>query len=205
MRFLRNHWFDIGFIAAIIIGAFLLISNVNGMQLLLCINLIALFLHQFEEYRFPGYFPEMLNSVMFSSTQPDRFPLNSNSALIVNLTTGWLFYSLAAIFAENAIWLGIATMMVSSGNFIGHTFIFNIKGRTLYNPGMLTSVILFLPISVYFFYLVIRSGSATPLVWIAGIILGIVLNYIGVLKLVEWFKNRNTSYVFPRRNIKSDD
>jgi hypothetical protein len=199
MNFLRLHWFDIGFVLALLAGVFLFIHPLNPLSFLLWISLISLFLHQFEEYHYPGYFPGMMNKVMFSSGQPDRYPLNANTALIVNLVVGWLFYFLAALFGEKVIWLGIATILVSSGNFIAHTFLFNFKGKTLYNPGMLTADLFFLPISIYFFVLVIQSNLAMPLDWGFGIVLGIALNYLGILKLIDFLKDEHTQYIFPKR------
>jgi len=205
MGFLRNHWYDIGLALALGVGLFLFITKLSGLSGLLWISLVSLFLHQFEEYRYPGYFPGMINSVLFSSKQPDRFPLNSNTSLIVNVVIGWLFYFLAAVFAEQALWLGIATILVSVGNFVGHTFLFNIKGKTVYNPGMLTAVTLFLPIALYFFYVVIQQGLVTPIDWVLGIMLGIALNYLGILKLIDWLKDENTPYIFPKRCLLPDN
>ncbi len=136
---------------ALAVSVYLLFTPLSQLSLVLWISLIALFVHQFEEYRYPGYFPGMMNLVMFASNQPDRYPLNSNTALIINVIVGWLFYFLAAMFGENVIWLGIATILVSAGNFVAHTFLFNIKGKSFYNPGMVTADILLLPIVVYFF------------------------------------------------------
>jgi hypothetical protein len=163
------------------------------------LSLISLFLHQFEEYRYPGYFPGMMNTVMFSSKQPDRYPLNTNTAFIINVTVGWLSYLLAALLSERALWLGIATILVSVGNFIAHTFLFNIKGKTFYNPGMFTATLFFAPIAGYFGYLLIQGNLATPADWIAGIILGIAFNVLGILKLIDWLKDENTEYIFPKR------
>ncbi len=199
MNFLRLHWFDLGLVLAVGVGVFVLIADPSYLALLLWLSLITLFLHQFEEYRYPGYFPGMMNSVMFSSRQPDRYPLNAQTSLIVNVIIGWLFYFLAAVFNEKALWLGIATMLVSVGNFIVHTFLFNIRGKTAYNPGMLTAIVFFLPLSVYFFFWVIQHNAASSLDWIVGIVLGIALNYIGVIKVIDWMKDENTSYVFPAR------
>jgi len=67
MNFLRLHWFDIGLMLAVAVGAFVLVAHPTGIALLLWLNLMALFLHQFKEYRYPGYFPGMMNKVMFSS------------------------------------------------------------------------------------------------------------------------------------------
>lgn len=199
MNFLRLHWFDLGFVLAFVVSVFLLVSHSTGFTLLLWLSLITLFLHQFEEYRYPGYFPGMMNSVMFSSRHPDRYPLNTQTSLIVNVIVGWLFYFLAAVFNERAVWLGIATIIVSVGNFIAHTFLFNIRGKTMYNPGMLTAIVFFLPLSIYFFSWIIQNSAASTLDWVIGVVLGIALNYIGVLKMIDWMKDENTSYVFPAR------
>ena len=204
MNFMRLHWFDMGLALAFVTGGSLLLNKLNPLSLLLWMSLISLFLHQFEEYRYPGYFPGMMNTVMFSSKQPDRYPLNTNTSFIVNVLIGWLSYLLAAVFAEKALWLGIATLLVSVGNFIVHTFVFNIKGKTLYNPGMFTAVILFVPIAVYFGYLTIPGHLATSFDWITGILLGLALNFVGVLKLIDWLKDENTEYIFPKRCLMPD-
>lgn len=199
MQFLRQHWFDIGPVIASGIVVYLVLAHPDGVVLLLWLNLIFLCLHQFEEYRYPGYFPGMINVVMFRSKQPDRYPLNEQTAFIINAGIGWGSYLLAAILAERAVWLGIATMLVSVGNFIAHTFLFNLKGKTFYNPGMLTAILLFLPLSIYYFYTVYGNQLATPFDWVAGILLGIVLNYVGILKMIDWLKDAQTPYVFPKR------
>lgn len=203
MSFLRMHWYDIGIVLAVVTGAVLLATHPQGLSLILWISLISLFLHQAEEYRFPGTFPGMMNRVMFKSAEPDRFPLNPNTALIVNVIVGWLTYFLAALFAANAVWLAIAAILVSVGNTIAHTFLFNIRGKTRYNPGMATAILFFLPISIYFFYYIIHGNIARPLDWIGGIVLGAALNYLGVLKVIDLLKDKDTPYVFPERNIRS--
>jgi hypothetical protein len=199
MNFLRMHWFDLGLVLAAATGGFILIAHPTGVALLLWLNLIALFLHQFEEYRYPGYFPGMMNTVMFASPQPDRYPLNPQIALVINIVVGWLVYFLAALFGEKALWLGIAAILVSAGNFVAHTFLFNIKGRTRYNPGMAVAILLFLPLTVAFFVLVIQQRSASALDWVLGLLLGVALNYIGILKMIDLYKDKNTRFIFPRR------
>ena len=96
---------------------------------------------------------------------------------------------MAAMFAGKAIWLGIAAFSVSVGNVLVHAFLFNIRGRTFYNPGLFTSVVLFLPLAVFFFYSLVKSGIAEPADWAAGIVLGAILNYVGIFKTIEWMKD----------------
>lgn len=201
LEFLRLHWFDIGIFFSLPIGLYLFFYPQNELSLLLWISLVTLFIHQLEEYRYPGYFPGMMNSVMFKSKEPDRYPLNTNTALIVNTIVGWLFYLLAAVFSESLIWLGIATILVSFGNFIAHTFVFNIRGKSKYNPGMATAIILFLPLTIYFFYLVLTNNLASTLDWLLGFVLGIILNIVGVIGLIILLKDENTTYAFPKRSL----
>ena len=169
------------------------------------LSLVSLFLHQLEEYRLAGTFPGMINKVMFHSSEPDRYPLNANTALIINVIVGWLFYFFAAFFGEKAMWLGLATILVSFGNFIAHTFLFNIKGKTFYNAGMITSWIFFLPCIYFFFSLENKGHLMITSDYVIGISLGIILNVVGVLKMIDWLKDKNTKYIFPQRNLLSGE
>jgi len=199
MNFLRDHWFDLGIALALIVGLYVLVAQPPGLAGLLWLSLITLFLHQFEEYRYPGYFPGMVNTAMYASAAPDRYPLNSHTALAVNVLLGWLLYGLAALLNTRALWLGIATLVVSAGNVLAHTFLFNLRGRTRYNPGMLTSLVLFLPLVSYCGYWVVQTHAATARDWGVGLVLGAAINYLGILRLIEGLKDANTRYVFPPR------
>ena len=199
MNFFRYHWFDIGLALAVALALTLYITQPNGLSLLSWISLGSLFLHQVEEWRFPGYFPGMVNKAMFNSDLPDRFPLNANSGMLINVVLGWGGYLLAALFWKHAMWLAIATILVSLGNIFAHTIIFNIKGKTFYNPGLITSWVFFAPIVYLFFDYVISQKLATPLDWSIGVLLGIALNYFGVYKMIIWLADKNTPYVFPKR------
>ncbi|MBS1493642.1 MAG: HXXEE domain-containing protein [Bacteroidetes bacterium] len=200
MNFLRNHWFDIGFIFGCS-AAFYLILNpefFGSLKFILWFNFASLFFHQFEEYRYPGYFPGLINEKLFSSRMPDRFPLNTNSALIVNVCLGWTVYFIAIFIGEKYIWFAIGVTLISVGNFFAHTIMFNIKAKTIYNPGMLTSILLFLPGAGYFFYFISKSNLASPFDYIIGLLLGFIFNYFGIIKIIEWMKDENTKYIFPQ-------
>lgn len=205
MNFLRNHWFDIGAVLAVLnIIALLIFQNgLTDFEILLWISLISLFLHQFEEYRYPGYFPGMVNTVLFKSSEPDRYPLNTNSAFIINVILGWGVYAAAIFMNTNAIWFTMIPFIVSLGNFMAHTTLFNIKGKTFYNPGMLTSIFLFLPIVIYYFYYISVNNLAVTSDYIIGIILGVIMNYVGIIKVIEWMKNKNTKYIFEPRQARA--
>lgn len=201
MDFMRRHWFDVGLVLAVLAGGLALFGDRDPLSLVLWVSLGSLFLHQFEEYRFPGTFPGLMNTTIFASAHPERYPLNANTALIVNVAVGWVAYGLAAVLGRRALWLGIATILVSVGNVLAHVIFFNIKGRTLYNPGMVTALLLFAPVTVAFGKLVIGGHLATPADWIVGVVLGIGLTFLGIFKMIDWLKDEDSPYVFPARSM----
>jgi hypothetical protein len=207
MDLLRKNWYDFGAILSDIVCIYVYInhSTLTSYQILMWLSLVSLFFHQLEEYRIVGTFPGMVNSVMYNSKLPDRYPLNTKTAFYVNVVVGWTFYFLAAILAEKAIWLGIATMMVSIGNLVAHTIVFNIKGNTFYNAGLATSWLLFVP-CVYFFVSIIHTNSlATNTDYIIGTVFGLLLNIAGIVKLIDWMADESTPYNFYDRNLLPKD
>ena len=207
MNTLRKHWYDLGGILSIILLVFIFLKfkTFTDYQLLMWLSFISLFFHQLEEYRIAGTFPGMINTAMFHSEIPDRYPLNTNTAFLINVFLGWGVYFLAALFAEKAMWLGIAAIMISLGNVIAHTFLFNIKGKTFYNAGMITCWLFFVPCIYFFISIVIKGSLISERDLFIGILLGIALNYIGVLKMIEWLSDKNTNYVFEQRNLLPKD
>ena len=207
MNFLRKHWYDLAGFFSIVILVYIFINyhNLTNYQLIVWVSLITLFFHQLEEYRIAGTFPGMLNTALYKSTMPDRYPLNTNTAFYINVVVGWTFYVAAAVLAEKAIYLGIATIMLSLGNTIAHTTLFNIKGRTLYNAGLLTSWLLFIPCAYFFFIIIHREHLVTMTDYLIGIPLGIVINVVGILILISWMANKDTTYIFDDRNLLPKD
>lgn len=207
MNFLRNHWYDIGGIIGIPVLSLLILfhSNLTHYQLLMWLSLISLFAHQLEEYRIAGTFPGMINKIMFKSNIPDRFPLNSNTALLINVAVGWSIYILAALTGEHLIWLGLVSMIISLGNCIAHIFIFNFKGKTFYNAGLATCWLLFLPCIYFFFRIVIKENLASSTDYLIGIPLGILINVAGVVKPITWLADKNTPYLFEQRQLLPAD
>src|SRR5690606_13933907 len=174
-------------------------------QLLMWLNLGSLLFHQLEEYRIPGTFPGMINSVMFNSDLPDRYPLNSNTSLVINVGLGWTIYLLAVLTGKQFIWLGLTAILVSLGNIIAHTFLFNFKGKTLYNAGMLTSWLFFAPCVFFFFRIIYQDNLATESDFLIGIPLGIAVNFFGVFKSIKWLADRNTTFIFGTNQLLPKD
>lgn len=207
MNYIRSHWFDMGGITAIVMLAVLLFSyqKLSDYQLLMLLNLTALFLHQLEEYRWPGTFPGMLNRVMFNSDLPDRYPLNSNTSLIINVFAGWSVYLLAIIAGSSLVWMGMAAILVSLGNIVAHTFVFNLKGKTLYNAGLISCWLFFAPCVFFFFKIIHQQNLVSATDYLIGIPLGIAINIFGVLKPIKWLADKDTKYIFKKEQLLPKD
>lgn len=162
---------------------------------------MSLFFHQVEEYKYPGTFPFMLNHVMFNSKNIDRYPLNTNTALIINVYIGWSSYILALFIGKYYLFLGVATMLIALGNIIAHILLFNIKGKTLYNAGLFTSCTLFIPSIIMFIKWAIDTNVMNCYDLTLGIVLGVLINILGVFKLIQWLSNKNTTYSFNKNNF----
>ena len=191
MRFAERHWFDVGAVLGIALAIWLVIagSGMDTITLILWISLLTLFAHQVEEWRWPGWFPGMLNVVLFRSDDPWRHPLNVRSGLVVNVVVGWTSYLLAALFGAGLLWLAMATILVSVGNCVLHLLVIPIRGRMPYNPGMATSLFLFLPVSVWFFIVAWPQMSVADIV--IGLLLGVALNVGGVIGVIRALEDRN--------------
>jgi hypothetical protein len=198
MAYFRQRWYQVGLGIAIVLllGLPFWRDHLSSFRTLLTISFMTLLVHQAEEYQFPGYFPRMINTVLFDSRRPDRYPLNANTAWIINVWLGWGLYILAIVFGEHAVWLAIATIVVSAGNVFAHGVLFNVRGRTFYNPGLLTALLLFLPLIVFFFVYTARHGLLDPANLIIGIIIGMAVNYVGIVRTITLLARSDTPYAF---------
>lgn len=205
MKFLRKHWYDVGGVLSLMVLAFIyLYPQRTDYESVLWLSLVSLFFHQLEEYRIVGTFPGFVNKVMFKSENPDRYPLNTNTAFYVNVFLGWFLYLLAALFGERAVWLGIASILISLGNVIAHSILFNIKGKTFYNAGLASCWLFFVPCIYYFFKTIYADNLVTYSDYLIGIPLGILFN-IGIFKGIGWLADKNTTYIFDQRNVLPKD
>lgn len=203
MNFLRKHWYDVAPCLAAVVLVFLATryQHLTRYQVVLWLSVASLFLHQWEEYRLAGTFPGMINAVLFKSAAPDRYPLNTNSAFLINVGVGWTCYILAAVLAQKAVWLGVATLIVSLGNTLAHAVLFNVKGKTFYNAGMFTALFLFVPCTVYCFFTMHREQLATTADYIVGILLGLLITVVGIVKPIVWLADKNAGYYFDPRQV----
>lgn len=196
MAYIRNHWYHIGGIILVILAAWLLIipPNLSTIQHLLIFNFMALLAHQFEEYQLPGGAPSIINRVVYDEKElADRYPGNTLSIMLVN-TIAWSIYIIAILF-PNVIWLGLGTILFSLFQLLGHGFQMNIKLKTWYNPGLATTIFLFVPLGIYFINYATSHHLLNGMDWFLGIMVLILCIGLSIVAPVQLLKNKNTSYI----------
>lgn len=196
MKLIRNHWYQIMFLVFVALAFYGLFwgQNMSMTQKLLFSSLMALPLHQFEEYELPGGGPIVINRIFWGEKERYlNYPGNWNSIMIVNLSA-YIFY-IAALCLPNILWLGLGTMLFNLFQVLGHCFEMNLKGKTFYNPGMATSIALFLPISVA--YIILMFESIAVKTWIIAIIALIVMLVTSVILPVQGLKDKASPYFIP--------
>lgn len=204
MNFIRRHWYNVGGVVAIGTIVYLILTwhNTPILQKLLLLNFIAILIHQFEEYGFPGGEPAIMNIVLQGSNTPYNYPLNQNSAMITNVLGAYVFY-LIPVFFPNIIWLGLAPMVFGIGQFFVHGIVTNKKLKTFYNPGLGAVVLLHIPIAIYYINYIHSNGIVSIWDWIIGIVYVFIYMFFMVNKLTySWLADKNSPYIFAEEEMK---
>lgn len=179
VRFLLRHWYDIGGVLIIPVVFWAIFGNLSTVQLILVLNLGVIFWHQFEEYRFPGGEPWVLNEAfMKPSGHADRLPTNEVSGIWINVSA-WVLYFLAAVFPD-LIWLGLAPILMGfPAQFVVHGIITTRKLKFFYNPGLAAVVFGHTPLAIWYVIVVYQQGLIHWWDWIFGLlILGFFMGFV---------------------------
>ena len=198
MRWYRGNWYWVGALIAAAALVYLAVawSNLSILQRILLAGFALVPAHEFEEYGWPGGEPAIMNKVIQPSDRADRYPLNQNSALVVNVFAAYPFAFLALIF-DDQIWLGLgAALFFWIGQFGIHGVLTNNRLKTVYNPGFLTTLIA-LGLGIYYAYYVESNNLASVWDWLGGIAVMIAFAVIFLLKVTyTWLADRDSPYAF---------
>lgn len=130
--------------------------------------LVIYMVHQIEEHLWPGGFRQYANAHVFRSGRDD-WPVDEGGVALVNIAWVWLPIALAAIFPDALRWVGLGWVGLTFVNALSHI------GTTVrfrgYNPGLVTSILLFLPFTVWALSRGTLSGAEIAAVLVAGVLL----------------------------------
>lgn len=198
MRFYRLHWYHVGGVLFVALAYFMGFwgDHFSRIQVILMYSFMAMLLHQFEEYGMPGGFPGIANVLLMGEKQaPDRYPLNANQVLISNVFLTYPFYVIPVLF-PHVIWLGI--MQIGQGliQVPLHGLVMNLKMKSPYNPGMISCVLLQLPIGIYYIWYVTANNLATTKDFVLGSIAALLSIFVLWLGPIAILRSRQSRYPF---------
>jgi hypothetical protein len=195
MAWYRRHWYDAGLgaaLAALVCGV---LVDLDVLQQILLLSFVVLVLHEFEEYGWPGGIPTFMNEVMRPGGPPDRYPLNQNNSMVINVFAAYPFY-LLPIFVPDVIWLGLAPILFGFLEVLLHGVAGGIKAKALYNPGLLT-VVPWLILGIWYLIEVYHQGVITAASWwtAVGYLMAWIVLFLALVTYV-WLADRQSPYPF---------
>ena len=172
-------WVYGGFLFSFILIAFtpLLLGTYSILQILLYLHLPIYMIHQYEEHddnRFKAFVDEIFG---YDS-------LDQRVIFIINVLGVWCLFSaliLLSSFLHVGFGLGIAYLTII--NAVSHVGA-GIKLKA-YNPGLITSLVLFIPLSGITLFL---ASRAPEIIWyhhVAGIFVGIFVHVLIIMRVLS--------------------
>ncbi len=127
------------------------------------VHIPVLMLHQFEEYGYPGGFKTWWNREVWKSGDDD-FPLDWSTSAKINVLGGWVPFTIMALIGSN--WGGallVIPFLGIMGNLHNAWFHLTYTVSDSYSPGVVTSLVLYLPLTTYASYRFYHTGQIS--VW----------------------------------------
>ena len=144
----------------------------NFLLFLLWLQTPVYWLHQFEEYVYPGGFARFFNCKLLRSDRDD-WPVTKMFSLWINIPIIFIAFPLSAILAGiYGLGWGIWMVYFSILNALSHVIMFPRFG---YNPGFVVSLLLNIPVGIYTIYTFADREAITPAAHIAGLVIAIAI------------------------------
>jgi hypothetical protein len=153
--------------------------------------LVIYMLHQTEEHLWPGGFRQFTNAHVFKSGNDD-WPVDMGGVALINIGYVWLPVAAAALVPGALRWVGLGWIGLTLVNAVTH-IVTSIRFRC-YNPGLVTSILLFVPFTVWALVTLhargALSGGDVALILLLGIVLHIP---VAALFVVPYLRQRKVA------------
>jgi hypothetical protein len=134
--------------------------------------LVLYLIHQVEEHLWPGGFRQFANARIFRSGNDD-WPVGIGGVTLVNVGFVWLPLALAILWPGPLRWVGLAWIGLTFVNALTH-IVASLRFR-VYNPGLVTAIVLFLPFTIWALWSEVAngllSGGEVALILLLGVLL----------------------------------
>lgn len=197
--FLREHWMKLGTFMApfLLFVAFNFARNHDlrtDPRFLSLILLVAYIVHQFEEHwidvfgRTYAFYP-YLNDFLSGLTGSERTTefMSPTSIFVINTSLVWLVGALGIWRGSNHVFAALCMTAIVVVNAVSHVGAGFISGS--YNPGLVTGILVFLPLGVAVYVWLLRANLASTGQILASILWGLVAHVVmiaGILAMHQF-------------------
>ena len=190
---LKKEWAKTGFILSIFLFVFLFVfvREDDFVVFIILLQTPLYMLHQTEEYVFPGGFGKYFNAQIFK-LQTEEGPLDQDFIFYVNIILIWIilpaFGLLATVDYRYGLWIPYFSFFAG----IAHV-VLAIRAKKLYNPGLLVSLFINIPVGLWSILFLISQGILNSFFlnfyFVIGLGFNAILPIMGVILLRNYQQN----------------
>ena len=149
IQWLKRDWAKAGFVVSIFLFIFLFtfVRQFDFVIFILLLQTPLYMLHQTEEYIFPGGFARFFNTRIFKVEEENK-PMGENFIFYVNFVLIWVALPFFALLSKNNYNFGLWIPYFSFFAGVAHIAL-AIKSRKLYNPGLVVSLFVNIPVGLW--------------------------------------------------------
>ena len=188
-QWLKKDWAKVGLILSIFLLVFLFVfvRQSDFIVFILLLQTPLYMLHQTEEYIFPGGFGKYFNTKIFKLETEDK-PLDENFIFFVNISLIWVALPVFGLISTLDYRFGLWIPYFSFFAGISH-IILAIKAKKLYNPGLVVSLLINIPVGLWSVLYLINEGILSSFFLNYHILIGFGLNALLPVLGIIVFKN----------------
>jgi len=189
----KRDWAKAGFLISIFLFVFLFafVKNTDFVLFLLLLQTPLYMLHQTEEYIFPGGFGRFFNIDILKLQTEDK-PVDENFIFYVNVILIWIILPAFGLLAANNYQYGLWIPYFSFFAGVAHIAL-GIKARKLYNPGLVISLLLNIPVGAWSVLYLVGQGILPNIFLNPHLVIGLGINLVlPVMGVVLYKKHLRT-------------
>jgi hypothetical protein len=179
-KWLYKNWAKLCLILSVIttLVIFAVVGTSNIVLFFIFIQIPIYLLHQFEEHAWPGGFKNYVNQRVFKADSAD-YPLTDVSVFWVNIPVIWILMPIFASLSYFNLFFGLWIPYFAVINSLTHVVAAVIKRE--YNPGLIVSIVLGIPIGIYALGLFYASISVPLLATLLSVLAAVLMHLVLII------------------------
>jgi hypothetical protein len=192
ISWLYTNWAKLSLFLAVIVTVliYIFINPHNLLLFLIWIQFPIYLLHQFEEHNWNG-FKNYINRNVFKVKEGD-FPLNDKIIFWVNIPIVWILIPIFSGLSSANIMFGLWIPYFAVFNSLSHLIV-SLRNRE-YNPGLLVSLILGIPVGIYALIIFYSYIHVPALISGISIFFAVILHIIVFGIIRRNYKKQSNAY-----------